>query len=509
MTVLPTSLRTAKRKKKKKKRKKRARRPVTTFTRTKVLDARSLLIINRFTGGWTQSMRAEVVRAGGIDRWFARQLSPDQLPDSHYLHTGTWWSSNLADTLTTARRHSTDVESVWWANAHYQAWSLIRRIGSERQIQETMANFWEHHFHVPTDGGASGAYRQEYGRMIRHLALGRFDVLLNAVSTDPAMGAYLGNATSTKSAPNENQGRELLELHTVGRAAGYTENDVKNSARILTGWRVDIWNSWIASYQPSAHWTGPVRVLGFAHANSSADGRAVTKAYLDYLAHHPATARTIARKLAVRFVSDNPSNALVEHLASVYLVNNTAIAPVLKALVSSKEFLGSAGQKTRTPEEDVVATYRALGVTVTRPTKDESAANAVLWQTNQIGMTPFGWPRPDGRPDSAQAWTSVSRMLGSFDVHYTMSGGWWPKVGATYRTPARWLPTSSLRFDQLVDHLSRSILGRPSNPLLLKVAKQATGLSAGTRITRNHALVKWQMPRLLTIFLDNPQHIGR
>ncbi|RZI83997.1 MAG: DUF1800 domain-containing protein, partial [Microbacterium sp.] len=394
--------------------------PVTTYARTTVLNSRSLHIINRFTGGWTRALGAEVTRAGGIDKWFARQLSPSLLPDTFYTSTGTWWSSNLADALTTIARHNDGVENVWEANAHYQSWSLIRRIGSERQVQETMANFWEHHFHVPTDGGATGAFRQEYGRMIRRLALGRFDVLLNAVSTDPAMGTYLGNATSTKYAPNENQGRELLELHTVGRAAGYTEDDVKSSARILTGYRVDVWNTWVASYQPSAHWTGPVKVLGFSHANSAADGREVTKAYLDYLARHPATAKRIARKLAVHFVSDSPTTALVDHLASVYLANDTAIAPVLKALVASKEFLASAGKKTRTPEEDVIATYRALGVTIARPAVDEAAANAILWQTDQIGMTPFGWPRPDGRPDTASAWTSVSRLLGSFEVHYTM-----------------------------------------------------------------------------------------
>ncbi|MET3962312.1 hypothetical protein ABIE44_002246 [Marmoricola sp. OAE513] len=506
MTVLQISPRTATKKKKKKK---KAKKVAKTYPATKVLDARALLVVNRFTGGWTPGLGAEVTRSGGIDKWFAKQLSPASLPDTFYDSSATWWSSNLAPALTTIARHYAGTENVWEANAHYQAWSMIRRIGSERQVLETMANFWEHHFHVPTDGGQTGAYRQEYGRLIRRLALGKFDELLNAVSTDPAMGAFLGNATSTKSAPNENQGRELLELHTVGREAGYTEDDVKSSARILTGWRVDLWNTWVAAYNPAAHWTGPVKVLGFSHANTSSDGRAVTKAYLDYLARHPSTARRLARKLAVHFVSDAPSNGLVEHLASVYLANDTAIAPVLKALVASAEFKASAGKKTRTPEEDVIATYRALGVKITRPTTDEAAANAILWQANQIGMTPFGWPRPDGRPDVASAWTSVSRMLSSFEVHYTMSGGWWPDKGASYKKPSGWLPKASLRFDALVDHLSRSILGRPSTPFLLKVASQATGIPAAATITAKHDLVRWQMPRLLTVFLDNPLHIGR
>jgi uncharacterized protein (DUF1800 family) len=323
------------------------------------------------------------------------------------------------------------------------------------------------------------------------------------------MGVYLGNAVSTKRAPNENLGRELLELHTVGRAAGYTETDVKNSARILTGYRVDQWKTWGVSYDPNSHWTGPVTVLGFSHANAAADGRPVTEAYLRYLAHHPSTARTIARKLAVRFVSDAPSDGLVNHLAQVYLANATAIVPVLKALVASAEFARSAGAKMRTPEEDLVATYRALGVRVGRPTAGESAANAMLWQTQSIGLRPFGWTRPDGRPDRADAWSSVSRMLNSFDVHQTMSGGWWPKKDAVYLRPVQWLPGRRVRFDRLVDHMSRKILGRPATAVLQRAASQATGYAATTVITADHPLVRWKMPRLVTVLLDSPTHFTR
>jgi hypothetical protein len=480
-----------------------------TYSGTRILDARSRLIVNRFTGGWSLATRDEVRDAGGIDRWFAHQLSPSAVSDAFYNTSASWWYANTADPLKVWARDDAGIENVWAANAHYQRWSMLRRIYSRRQVLETMAAFWEHHFHVPTAGGPSGGHRAHYGRTIRHLALGRFDTLLNAVITHPAMGCYLGNASSTKSAPNENLGRELLELHTVGRTAGYTEDDVKHSARILTGWRVDLWDTWVASYEPSSHWTGAVTVLGFSHPNTSSDGRAVTKAYLDYLAHHPATAQRIARKLAVRFVSDNPSSTLVDHLATVYLANGTAIAPVLKALVASKEFLASAGKKTRTPEEDVIATYRALGVKVSAPRSSSSAATQILWQSHQIGQGPFEWPRPDGRPDSAAAWSSVSRVLGSFAVHYEMAGSWWPKDGISYRSPRSWMPRSSIRFDALVDHMSRSILGRPSTSLLLRVACQATGIGPSTVITAEHAVIRWNMPRLLTVFLDNPTHLGR
>jgi len=417
--------------------------------------------------------------------------------------------SNTASATTLWQRSQNGVESVWSANANYQRWSLVRRVHSERQVLETMAAFWEHHFHVPANGDAQGLFRAHYGRTIRTLALGRFDTLLNAVIAHPAMGCFLSNASSTKSAPNENLGRELLELHTVSRAAGYTENDVKNSARILTGWRVDMWKTWDYSYQPASHWTGAVNVLGFSHPNTNADGRAVCKAYLDYLAHHPATAQHIARKLAIHFVSDTPSAGLVSHLAQVYLANGTSIVPVLRALVASSEFRARMNWKIRTPEEDLIATYRALGATIARPASDKYAANAVLWQSSAMGLPPFTWPRPDGRPDTAPAWSSVSRLLGSFSIHYNMAGGWSPRAGVTYRRPGQWLPQKQIRFDQLVDHLSRKILGRRSTSLLLKAACQATGLRPATIITRRHSLVKWGMARLITVFLDNPTHMTR
>jgi hypothetical protein len=474
-----------------------------------VLDARALHLVNRFTGGWTPALAAEVTAAGGIDRWFAGQLDPAPITDAFYNGSASWWVSIKASTADLWARDRAGTEGIWVANANYERWSMLRRMYSARQVLETMANFWEHHLHVPGDADGVALFRSDYGQMIRRHALGRFDSLLQAAITHPAMGVYLGNAVSTKKAPNENLGRELLELHTVGRAAGYTEDDVKSSARILTGYRVDMWRTWNVWYDPNAHWTGQVDVLGFSDPNANADGQAVAAAYLRYLAHHPSTAQNIARKLAVRFVSDDPSPGLVDHLAQVYLANDTAIVPVLRALVSSEEFAGSVGAKARTPDEDVVATYRALGVRVLAPTSGGSAANAMLWQTSSIGMRPFGWTRPDGRPDRAEAWSSVSRMLSSFDVHYSMAGGWWPSKDVAYLTPVQWLPAASVRFGTLVDHLSRRILGRPATALLESAAEQTTGCTAGEVITADHDLVRWDMPRLITVFLDSPTHVTR
>lgn len=481
------------------------------WTRTAIPSTATLHCLRRFTAGYTPALHRQVVAAGGFTKWFEKQLT-SQYADTWYASTATWWTAVNASAETIWQRQVDGIEELWLADANYERWALVRRLGSQRQVLETMAELWEHHLHVPASGEV-GPFRASYGKTIRKHALGRFEDLLQAAIVHPAMAVYLGNANSSRRAPNENLGRELLELHTVGRG-NYEEEDVKASARILTGYRVDSWRTWAFSYDPAHHWTGPVQVMGFSHANGAADGRPVVQAYLRYLAHHPATARRIALKLARRFVSDSPSDALVARLADVYLANDTQIRPVLRALVASTEFRTATaiGRKVRTPTEDVVATWRALGVQLSaRPTSSESeaGANAILWQSSSIGIRPFGWQPPDGRPDTAAAWSSASRFLNSLDVHYTMAGGWWPSVGVRYRSAASWLPATRIRFDHLVDHLARSIHGRGSTALLLQAACEATGCSPGTVITSSHALVRWDMPRLLTVFLDCPTHMTR
>ena len=214
-------------------------------------------------------------------------------------------------------------------------------------------------------------------------------------------------------------------MHTLG-AGNYSEDDVKASSRILTGWHVDLWKTWAASYVEDDHWTGTVQVRGFRDRNRRADGRRLTKDYLRYLAHRPDTAHRIAERLATKFVRDDPPASLVRRLAKVYLKNDTAIVPVLRALVASKEFRASAGRKLRDPSEDVVATYRAPRFDVGRPSQGDSGANAMLWQASGLGLSPHAWPRPDGTPVTDAVWASPSRALGSMSMHWSMAGGWWP-----------------------------------------------------------------------------------
>ncbi len=471
------------------------------YPATPLLSVPARHLVNRFSYGITPELADEVRAAGGHLAWFDQQLetaydgSADNLCD--------WWPDLHLDPATLWQRQVTGVKDGIAMMQEYGRRILLRRMTSPRQVLEVMTELWETLLHVPAGADGVFVYRTEYGELVRAHALGRFEDLLVGAVLHPAMLTYLGASTSTKAHPNENLGRELLELHTVGLGS-YTEDDVKNSARILTGFGIAADRSG-AAYDPRAHWTGPVRVMGFSDANAAPDGSDVARRYLSYLAHHPSTARRIATRLARAFVSDAPPPGLVERLATAYLANDTAIAPVLRVLVSDPEFGTAVDAKVRDAERDVVATYRLLGVQLPRPRSVMSAANQVNDQAAGLGLAPFQWPRPDGKPIANAAWTSPTRILGSMSLHWTMAGRLWPMQDIRFRSYADWLPRSgSLEFRDVVDHLSRLLLHRPSTDVLLEACCIATGLDRGARVEPGRGLTGWAWPRLLAAVLDSP-----
>ncbi len=189
--------------------------------------------------------------------------------------------------------------------------------------------------------------------------------------------------------------------------------------------------------------------------------------------------------------------------------SGTDIKETLRALVRHPEFKASAGKKVRTPSEDLVATLRAYDVDITRPQRESDAANAIYYLSKNMGQAPFGWERPDGFPDNGAAWSSAARMMGSFHVHYALAAGFYPSTGVNYRSKESWLPQPRIRFDEFVDHLCRTLQGRPSTRLLLGAACIATDMRPGDVVSRDHVLINYRMPRLLGILLDTPAHMTR
>jgi hypothetical protein len=467
-------------------------------------------LVSRFSYGITPKLAKDVRRAGGAQRWFERQLSPKGIKDKPTDKIAHWWPSLHRSPADLWQRQSDGIEGGWEVMDDYARWVLMRRMTSKRQLLEVMTEFFENHLHVAAVGDPQFVHRVDYGNTIRKHALGRFDQLLRATTTHPAMLIYLGAGESTKEHPNENLGRELLELHTVG-AGHYSEKDVRDSARILTGYSVDYWETWRAKYNADDHYRGKVKVKGFKDKNGKIIGKATTSAYLRYLAHHKDTAEHLAYKLCVKFIDDKPSKALVRHLAKVYLENDTAIVPVLRALVASPAFQHAAGNKVRDPGEDLVATYRVLGVKIKPPVGEEadgSALQALVWQSDSIGIAPFSWGPPNGQPIDNESWSSPARLMASMRFHMGASAGWADEATG-YRKPEQWLPGKHPRFDELVDHLCQQLLHKESSKKLLKACCTAVDVKPYDPIDKDHDLVKWQFPQLLTTLLDSPDHLSR
>ena len=394
--------------------------------------SRERLFLNRFGTGFTQRALTQLRAAGTPEAWLEAQLAPASVPEAAKIADIDSWFSHLRRSPAEKAATNAGTGKKAWEYGHdFGNWSILRRIYSERSVLETMTEFWSNHMHIPVGHDRAWVYRHDYDATIRSHALGRFEDLLVACSLHPAMRAYLDNWKSVKNKPNENQGRELLELHTVGRTAGYTEAMVKASAVLLSGYTIDWGKTYDAKYDVNAHTTGAVQVLGFSHPNTAADGQAATVAYLKYLANHPATARRIATKIATQFVSDSPSDGLVDTLAGVYTSSGTDIRAVLTALSNHPEFLTSSGLKVRTPVADLVATARVLDVDVQTPVSGSSWANVANYVHG--GDRVYSWPRPDGPPLTGGPWSSASRVFNSYGMHQNMGGGWWPKEAVNYR----------------------------------------------------------------------------
>lgn len=324
--------------------------------------------------------------------------------------------------------------------------AFVRATYSRRQLRELTVNFWHDHFNVTATDFSAGPVFVQYDRdVIRQHAFGNFRAMLEAVASSPAMLMYLDNVSNTRSGPNENWGRELLELHTFGAAnylgftdpyevppdpvdgaypSGYTDIDVYETARAFTGWSMKNghWqfpaeNDGTFVYRSTWHDAGPKFVLGrLLNPEQPAlkDGRDV----LDRLASHPAVARSICTKLIRRFIADAPPPALVASAAAVFRLHWRAvdqIEHVLRHILNSDAFINSWGQKNRRPFDAVVAAMRATGSDFTlRVGHDKS--NEFTWRFGFTGHEPYAWPAPNGYPDSGLAWSGANNFAMSWKI---------------------------------------------------------------------------------------------
>jgi uncharacterized protein (DUF1800 family) len=328
---------------------------------------------------------------------------------------------------------------------------LLRAIYSDRQLQEVMTDFWFNHFNVFIGKGADHYLITSYERdVIRPRALGKFEDLLVATAQSPAMLFYLDNwmsvgpnsdvangipkhadnnqkrrarnngqpsqAKGKRNGLNENYGRELMELHTLGVNGGYTQQDVTEVARVFTGWTLKQPRQGGGfTFEERTHEPGDKTVLGHRiKPKGEKEGYEV----LRILAHHPATAKFVCTKLAIRFVSDNPSPALVDRMAQTFLKKDGNIREVLKTMLDSPEFWAPDAYraKVKTPFEFVVSAMRASEAQVTD-------AMPIARQLQNMGMPLYGMQPPTGYSMKADAWVNSSALLGRMNFALAMTSG--------------------------------------------------------------------------------------
>ncbi|RLV47489.1 DUF1800 domain-containing protein [Nocardioides mangrovicus] len=475
-----------------------------------LLSPTALHLARRFSFGVTPALGSAINGAGGARAWLVQQMTPSAVTDPAGDTVNGWFAFLNRTPQEIYSREKAGTEGSWVVMDDLSKWTVARRIHSTRQVHEVMVDFWSNLFNVALGNGNGAAYaRADYDQVIRQYAFTSFEQLLQKVIVHPAMGIYLNNNVSTKTAPNENLGRELLELHTVGFGAGYTEANVKDSAKILTGYRVDTWPTFNAYYDTARHYTGAVSVMDFSSTNTAADGQAVTMAYLSYLAKHPKTAARIARRLCVRFVSDNPSADLVSTVAAAYTASNTDIKTTLLALVDHPEFNASVGKKLRSPQEDYQAMVRSLGITLAQPSASGDFVNAMLWQYKTLGAPPYEWAPPNGYPEVNAAWSSAGRMLNSFSSHRNMVAHWWPTTGATLPDLATLFPPLPATLQNVIDVVSTNLLGETPGPTISGAIATLLGWPLTHVMTQAEANSYWRKIAIVSTLLDSPLHLYR
>ncbi|WP_135468343.1 DUF1800 domain-containing protein [Crenalkalicoccus roseus] len=302
------------------------------------------------------------------------------------------------------------------------AWAR-RRLATPQPFRERLVDFWMNHFTIsrrgPLVNAVAGAYERE---AIRPHVTGRFADMLLAVARHPAMLLYLDNAGSVGPASpagrrggrglNENLAREILELHTLSPAGGYTQADVQALARLLTGWSVALRAEPFGFvFRAAAHEPGEKRLLGRVFGPGEAEGEAA----LRFLATHPATFRHLATRLVRHFVADTPPEAAVRAVEGRLRDTGGDLGEAARALIRLPGAWEPPLTKLRAPVDHVLAACRALGL-------PEERAEAVPAGLAALGQPLWRAPQPNGWPDTAAEWAAPEALMRRVDWAYTLAG---------------------------------------------------------------------------------------
>jgi uncharacterized protein (DUF1800 family) len=457
-----------------------------------------LALVNRITWGASASSVAEMQRLGA-QRWLERQLHPglaDQLPPAAQAEIDALPSAHIPlaalvvrmDAQNKAASQITDPDQKKAAQQAYAqafndlsrqaaARSLLRDLYSPDQLKEQMTWFWFNHFNVHQAKRDIRAMVGDYeDQAIRPHALGRFRDLLEATLRHPAMLRYLDNDQNAVGHINENYAREIMELHTLGVGAGYTQRDVQELARILTGVGVDLSpnppnlkpayrglyvRDGLFEFNPNRHDFGDKVFLGHTIRGS---GFGEVEEALDILARDPATAHHVSLQLATYFLGDDPPAAVVTRMAEAFRRGDGDIAQVLSVLFHSREFDASLGHKFKDPVHYAVSAVRLAY-------DDQVILNTAPIQgwVNRLAEGLYNHETPDGYSMIAAAWDGPGQLASRFEIARQIGSGsaglFRPDVKGAADQPAFPQLQNALYFNGLAD-----TLGAPTRLALRQAA---------------------------------------
>ncbi|MBV8603209.1 MAG: DUF1800 domain-containing protein [Pelomonas sp.] len=423
-----------------------APRPVAAST-----PAQDSAWLDRLSWGASSSGLAELQREGR-SAWLAEQLAPSggaRLPQAASDEIQALQISQtdlptlvrqLEDQRKAADALSDDDAKKAAQQAYQQAMNkaareaatreLLLALYSQRQLQEQLTWFWFNHFNVHQYKSNIRVLVGDYEQGLREHALGRFRDLLGYTVHHPAMLRYLDNEQNAAGHINENYARELMELHTLGVGSGYTQRDVQELARVLTGLGVRLDDGrpklnpkldplyvrhGLMEFNPARHDFGDKQVLG-----TTIRGRGILEIdqVLDLLARQPATARHVCTQLAQYFVADQPPQPLVDAMVQRWQQTDGQIAAVLRAMVESPAFDASLGRKFKDPMHYVVASVReAYDQRVVLNT------GPMLGWLNRLAEAPFNRQTPDGYPMDEGAWAGPGQLNTRFEIARSIGSG--------------------------------------------------------------------------------------
>ncbi|HKO57530.1 MAG TPA: DUF1800 domain-containing protein [Thermoanaerobaculia bacterium] len=377
----------------------------------------------------------------GVDKWIEQQLHPERIDDAAVeARLRPYATLRYSDADMVSEFYKPIVENrgdkelrqkARRVTAELVSQRILRAADSERQLNEVLVDFWMNHFNVYAAKGVDRFLLTSYERdVIRPRIWGRFDDLVMATAKAPAMLFYLDNARSRRDGINENYARELMELHTLGVDGGYTQKDVTELARVLTGWSIKRPREGDAGFvfRRFIHDGGSKVVLGQRIA--AGGGMEEGERMIRFLSRQPATAHHIALKLCQRLVADDPPPALVERVAQRFLATGGDLRETVRAVVGSREFWSPEAYraKFKSPFEYAISAVRAVGATVDDPLP-------LARELQKIGEPLYLAQPPTGYSDRSDAWTNSGALMARLNFAVALASNKMPGVRVDFVPP--------------------------------------------------------------------------